>query len=96
MKYKWCVYGLITKQLGKIIEDNDGTVRIQYSEKQMYPCELWEDKKCYVLKFKTIKEAMQYKIKKDRDEIRIETMLDIMYYDFKEAKKYRKFFINNI
>ena len=56
----WCIYrGILffPQGIGKIEEESDTTVRVRYSEGQLYLPEAWNKK--YIERFETIEEAIE-------------------------------------
>lgn len=91
MKNKWCVYGNFFPilgfhiwGLGKIVEESPDkkSVRILYSEGQMYPAALWDSN--YVKRFKTIKQAIEYNI--ERTDSGRQRLLERILSDFPSQK----------
>ncbi len=59
---KWCTYGAWGRQLpsfiGKLVQQDGNSGKIQYAERQLYPCEFWDMR--YVTVFDTLEEAILY------------------------------------
>jgi hypothetical protein len=66
---KWCTWSVWTKNfpehIGQLLEQHGNSGTILYSERQMYPPELWDMN--YVEVFDTAEEAIIFMLKKNND-----------------------------
>jgi hypothetical protein len=82
----WVVYGVISKFIGRVVEEDSSSVGIQYREGQLFSLRHWNSD---YDRFETSDEAIDYLISKNGEYSR-RRLIEILLEDFPEAVKKEK------
>ena len=79
----WAVYGVISKFIGRIVEENSSSVGIQYREGQLFSLRYWDSN---YDRFDTSKEAINYLLSTSKEYYK-KSLTENVMEDFPEAIK---------